>query len=899
MSQVNYKGLLQIHCQKSKAVLPHYSCTERMQGFSPVFSANVVVFGRNFTSGGEFSNKKQAEQNAAKIALCELGLLEPNLDTNEPKLQQSEIKQPLFVVDGAEVGQNKSCANINPLSTPAMDESLEDKQQTPSAEEDLRSPVAQSSATSVGKVSLSFKNIIQEKAQKMGLPLPQYETTVEGSGFVCTMTFNGQQFKSEGVSSNKKQAQQSAASVAIKLLNLEQGPEKKSLIQKTVALDSQSPVVSPEKFDAKLSYKNLFQENCQQRGNKPPIYETSWNGTGFISRVQFGDKTVSSKVPCSNKKQAQQLAAREALLAIGVSNPEDAFNNKESRKLKSKRTMPQMSGFKRTWVHSRGDRGQLNPWEEVDQSWNQAIMNKRQKLGTDEYPLNKGQFEGSTFALPLEHRQDLTVAEIWKEKKNIAVVGDTQSSFILYCTRVPGTCNIFNTRTMSLVLLEPGYRIVGLDACYTDHKGKVALKAERCADIIIPDSPDPVLTSCGVVLLYQDPESSLLQVLLKRYLSSQAFVNVAAALAQYFRRKVSGRPVSLDIPSLTEHICEWMLEEVQNIAGMHEEALHQLFSHMWKFNKRWCSVLSTPLPHDLESLKAKALDELAHRQASDVQYSEDYYHPWSLPKGNFKHRMLSTGLFLEPAVDCAVRELKEETGIKLDPDQVKNCPWIDLPHDDNLNPHKGDIVRYFLYVYHSDDNEELNLSQDMSAVNTSIEWEAKHSIDEEGFPSLEASNEQEAVENECSDLMSGMDLQRCQEEIQQDIHILTNGQMVPDMVEVAQDEAQSQKEDAQRRGIKRKRNEDDDVITEDCQLRGISSMPQDCNISLNSLPSPVPEVKQEVITAKSPHVQSSVHEECAWFSVEEARTKSPVFEQVYQREEFQQLLASILASEER
>ena len=84
------------------------------------------------------------------------------------------------------------------------------------------------------------------------------------------------------------------------------------------------------------------------------------------------------------------------------------------------------------------------------------------------------------------------------------------------------------------------------------------------------------------------------------------------------------------------------------------------------------------------------------------------------------------------------------------------------------------------------------------------------SLSLEGFPPLEASNEQEAVENECSDLMSGMDLQQCQEEIQQDIHILTNGQVVPDMVEVAQDEAQSQKEDAQRRGIKRKRNDDDD-----------------------------------------------------------------------------------------
>lgn len=241
-----------------------------------------------------------------------------------------------------------------------------------------------------------------------------------------------------------------------------------------------------------------------------------------------------------------------------------------------------------------------------------------------------------------------------------------------------------------------------------------------------------------------------------------------------------------------------------------------------------------------------------------------------------------------------MRELKEETGIKLDIDQVKNCPWIDLPQEDNLNPHKGDIVRYFLCVYHSDGNEELNLSQDMTVVNTSIEWEAKQSIDEvEGFPSFGTSNEQEAVENEHNDITNP---QKCQEDIQHDIHIVTKGQEV----EEAQDEAQSQKEDAHGRGIKHKRDEDDDLKTEDCQVRGISLMPQDCNVSLDSLPSPVSESKQEVIfAAKSPHVQSSVHEECSWFSVEEARTKSPVFELVYQREEFQQLLASILASQER
>lgn len=56
-------------------------------------------------------------------------------------------------------------------------------------------------------------------------------------------------------------------------------------------------------------------------------------------------------------------------------------------------------------------------------------------------------------------------------------------------------------------LWHSGYRIIGLDAQYSHHNGKVALQAERCADVIIPETPDPVLTSCGVVLLYQDPQS--------------------------------------------------------------------------------------------------------------------------------------------------------------------------------------------------------------------------------------------------------------------------------------------------------------------------------------------------------------------------------------------------------
>lgn len=59
-------------------------------------------------------------------------------------------------------------------------------------------------------------------------------------------------------------------------------------------------------------------------------------------------------------------------------------------------------------------------------------------------------------------------------------------------------------------VIYTGCRIIGLDAQYSDHNGKVTLQAERCADVIIPETPDPVLTSCGVVLLYQDPQSRLI-----------------------------------------------------------------------------------------------------------------------------------------------------------------------------------------------------------------------------------------------------------------------------------------------------------------------------------------------------------------------------------------------------
>ena len=267
MDKTNFKSLLQHHCQRARQKLPKYSCTERRKGISPVYVANLSVLGRNFTSEAEFSTKKKAEQSAAKVALLELGILDA-----EKKLNLSGSPAPMHASYGAysgrEVGQScgeespviKVAAEESPLkgASPASTSSAKDSNQdaqisSPEVQRALSPPNDQSSVPA----PVSFKSVLSERAQKMGLALPQYETTREGSGFVCIVTFNGQSFKSEGSLHTKKLAQQNAASVVVNALNLEQETCEESV---------------------KVSYKNLLQENCHQRGYKLPVYSTTSEG---------------------------------------------------------------------------------------------------------------------------------------------------------------------------------------------------------------------------------------------------------------------------------------------------------------------------------------------------------------------------------------------------------------------------------------------------------------------------------------------------------------------------------------------------------------------------------------------------------------------------------------------
>ena len=89
-------------------------------------------------------------------------------------------------------------------------------------------------------------------------------------------------------------------------------------------------------------------------------------------------------------------------------------------------------------------------------------------------------------------------------------------------------------------------------------------------------------------------------------MNSPAFVNVQACLAQYFRRQVSGRPLPLDIPSVTEHIRHWMKSEVKDVAEMSQDSIRRVFAYMWRFNERWAEILEPAhLPKDLCKLQVK------------------------------------------------------------------------------------------------------------------------------------------------------------------------------------------------------------------------------------------------------------------------------------------------------
>ncbi|KAL0721840.1 hypothetical protein Bca4012_036439 [Brassica carinata] len=148
-----------------------------------------------------------------------------------------------------------------------------------------------------------YKNQLQELAQRSCFNLPSYTSLREGPDhaprFKATVNFNGEIFESPQYCSTLRQAEHSAAEVALGALS-NRGP---------------SHSLAARILDETGVYKNLLQEIAQRVGAPLPRYTTFRSGLGhqpvFTGTVELAGITFTGD-QAKNKKQAEKNAAMAA-----------------------------------------------------------------------------------------------------------------------------------------------------------------------------------------------------------------------------------------------------------------------------------------------------------------------------------------------------------------------------------------------------------------------------------------------------------------------------------------------------------------------------------------------------------------------------------------------------------
>ncbi|KAJ8557176.1 hypothetical protein K7X08_002801 [Anisodus acutangulus] len=148
-----------------------------------------------------------------------------------------------------------------------------------------------------------YKNQLQELAQRSCFNLPSYTCIREGPDhapqFKATVNFNGEIYESSNYCSTLRQAEHSAAEVALDAL----------------AIRRPSNSLAARILDETGVYKNLLQEVSQRVGASLPAYTTFRSGVGhlpiFTCTVELAGVTFTGE-PAKNKKQAEKYAAMAA-----------------------------------------------------------------------------------------------------------------------------------------------------------------------------------------------------------------------------------------------------------------------------------------------------------------------------------------------------------------------------------------------------------------------------------------------------------------------------------------------------------------------------------------------------------------------------------------------------------
>ncbi|KAM5584137.1 double-stranded RNA-binding protein 2 [Rosa sericea] len=165
-----------------------------------------------------------------------------------------------------------------------------------------------------------YKNQLQELAQRSCFNLPSYTCIREGPDhaprFKATVNFNGEIFESPHYCNTLRQAEHSAAEVALNYLS-NRGP---------------SHSLAARILDETGVYKNLLQEIAQRVGAPLPQYTTFRSGLGhlpvFTGTVELAGITFTGD-PAKNKKQAEKNAAMAAWSSLKQLAKETASSSSE------------------------------------------------------------------------------------------------------------------------------------------------------------------------------------------------------------------------------------------------------------------------------------------------------------------------------------------------------------------------------------------------------------------------------------------------------------------------------------------------------------------------------------------------------------------------------------------
>uniref|UniRef100_A0A5B6ZK92 Putative double-stranded RNA-binding protein 2-like n=1 Tax=Davidia involucrata TaxID=16924 RepID=A0A5B6ZK92_DAVIN len=154
-----------------------------------------------------------------------------------------------------------------------------------------------------------YKNQLQELAQRSCFNLPSYTCIREGPDhaprFKATVNFNGETFESPNYCTTLRQAEHSAAEVALN------------------ALASRGPThsLAAKILDETGVYKNLLQEVSQRVGASLPTYTNFRSGLGhlpvFTCTVELAGVIFTGE-PAKNKKQAEKNAAMAAWSSLKI-----------------------------------------------------------------------------------------------------------------------------------------------------------------------------------------------------------------------------------------------------------------------------------------------------------------------------------------------------------------------------------------------------------------------------------------------------------------------------------------------------------------------------------------------------------------------------------------------------